>query len=85
MTTSKKNPHYAATEKLFIVEAELKLSIAKLGDTIAKNEGYKDLIGLDAVYRFLIDKYHWLPEQVRSLSVEDLNMLLSDYPRKKKA
>ncbi|MCP4721182.1 MAG: hypothetical protein GY860_17145, partial [Desulfobacteraceae bacterium] len=43
------------------------------------------LHGMDAVYRYLIDKYKWLPHQVRALSIEDLSLLFDDYDTKKKA
>ena len=68
-------------EKQFIAEGEQKHVFSMLGDTIAKDLGYEDLRGIDAVYRYLIDKYCWLPHQVRSLSVEDLSLLLDGYRR----
>ena len=71
-----------AEQNLFDEEAKLKGAFARLGDKIAKDKGYSQLSGLDAVYRHLIDKYHWLPSEVRSLSVDDLSMLLDGYPRK---
>lgn len=54
--------------------------LCQLGDHIAKNEGYPGLGGQDAIYRFLIDKYNWTPEQVRALSADDLRILLDGYP-----
>ena len=54
--------------------------LCKLGDHIAKNEGYPNLSGQDAIYRYLIDKYTWTPDQVRALSSEDLRILLDGYP-----
>lgn len=56
--------------------------VEKIGDHIGQKEGYVGLKGMEAVYRYLVDKYNWLPEQVRSLSNEDLNMLLSGYEQK---
>ncbi|MCG8687988.1 MAG: hypothetical protein MI892_24150 [Desulfobacterales bacterium] len=66
-------------EKRYVAEGEMKYVFSMLGDTIAKDQGYEDLRGMEAVYRYLIDKYHWLPHQVRSLSVEDLSLLLDGY------
>lgn len=66
-------------EKQFIAEGEMKSIFSMLGDTIARDQGYEDLRGMDAVFRYLIDKYHWLPHQVRTLSVEDLSLLLDGY------
>lgn len=80
-----KNELHSATERLFVAEAKLKSEFSKQGDSIAADQGYHGLNGMDAVYRYLIDKYHWLPCQVRSLSVDDLSLLLSDYAPKKKS
>ena len=66
------------TEEIYVSEARIKALIAESGDEVAKKHGYKKLYGMDAIYRYLIDKYHWLPDQVRSLSVEDLQLLLDD-------
>ncbi len=72
-------------EKQFLAEGEMKSMFSMLGDTIARDQGYEDLRGMDAVFRYLIDKYHWLPHQVRNLSVEDLSLLLDGYREKKPA
>lgn len=68
-------------EQQFVAEGEMKSVFSMLGDTIAKDQGYEDLRGMDAVHRYLIDKYHWLPHQVRNLSVEDLSLLLDGYKK----
>jgi len=68
-------------ETQFVAEGEMKAVFSMLGDTIAKDQEYEDLRGMDAVYRYLIDKYHWLPHEVRSLSVEDLSLLLDGYKK----
>jgi molybdopterin converting factor small subunit len=67
---------HQVTEEVYVAEAKLKATIAQLGDKLAKKQGYKNLQGMDAIYRCLIDKYHWLPDHVRSLSVSDLQLLL---------
>ncbi|MBW1702387.1 MAG: hypothetical protein JRJ69_07865 [Deltaproteobacteria bacterium] len=82
MAKSKKNKIHEAEENLFIVEGHLKYHLARLGDKIAKDQGYSHLDGLEAVYRYLIDKYNWLPDQVKRLSVYDLKMLLDDYEKR---
>lgn len=73
------------TERKFVAEGEMKAVFSRLGDQIAQDQGYEDLRGMDAVYRYLIDKYKWLPHQVRSLSLEDLSLLFDDYDTTKKA
>jgi hypothetical protein len=70
---------HKTTEELLVGEAKQKAAIGRMGDMIAENEGYEDLFGMEAVYRYLIDKYKWLPHEVRGLSVDDLNMLLDGY------
>lgn len=56
--------------------------LEKIGDHIAEQEGYVGLKGMEAVFRYIIDQYRWLPEQVRSLSTEDLRLLLAGYESK---
>lgn len=74
-----------ANKRNYVAEEELKTFIAELGDQIAKDNNYPGLYGMDAVYRYLIDKYHWLPHEVRLLTVDVLNMLLDGYDKKKRA
>ena len=68
-------------EKALLAEGEMKFVFSRLGDTVAKDHGYEDLKGMDAIYRYLMDKYHWLPHQVRSLSVDDLALLFDGYKK----
>ncbi|GLI33731.1 hypothetical protein [Desulforhabdus amnigena] len=62
--------------------ADLKSMLEKIGDHIGQSQGYVELKGLDAVYRYLIDKYSWRPDEVRNLSLEDLKLLLAGYEEK---
>ncbi|MCK5615724.1 hypothetical protein KAR91_78400 [Candidatus Pacearchaeota archaeon] len=48
------------------------------GDYLAKRQGYKEHERLDAIHFYLIEKYHWLPSQVKSLNDEDLGFLLKE-------
>ena len=66
-----------ATRRLFVAEAELRAAFAAQGATISQHHGYEGLTGIDAVHRFLIDKYHWLPSQVRALTTDELQLLLA--------
>lgn len=79
MTQDINGTYQERAEKQFLAEGEMKSIFSMLGDTIAQDQGYEDLRGMDAIFRYLIDKYHWLPHQVRSLSVEDLSLLLDGY------
>jgi predicted nucleotidyltransferase len=73
---SVKDELHEAERKCFISDAELRYITTRQGDALAKKKGYKDLEGMDAIIRFLCDKHHWFPHQVRQLSTEDLNLLL---------
>jgi hypothetical protein len=53
-----------------------------IGNHIAVKEGYVGLEGIEAVYRYIIDKYNWLPDQVRKISGDDLQILLAGYDEK---
>jgi len=48
------------------------------GDKIAKNENYSNLMGIEAVYYYLIQKHHWLPSQIKSMSIEDLSLCMEE-------
>ena len=67
---------HEAQKSRYISDGHIKYHIARLGDEIAKEKGYKDLKGLEAIHRYLIDKYKWLPYQVRSLTIDELQLLL---------
>jgi hypothetical protein len=56
--------------------------LERIGDHIAEKEGYVGLKGMEAVFRYIVDQYRWLPQQVRSLSKEDLQLLLAGYEAK---
>lgn len=46
------------------------------GDFIAKRENYKNAKGLDAIHLYLINKFSWQPRDVRSMSYEDILLVL---------
>ena len=56
--------------------------LVSIGSHIAVKEGYVGLEGIEAVYRYIIDKYSWLPDQVRKISGDDLQILLAGYDEK---
>lgn len=66
-----------AASDLFRAEAALKAAFAKFGTRLAREHGYTDLEGMDAIHRYLVDKYHWTLSYVRGLTVDDLNILLA--------
>jgi hypothetical protein len=66
-----------ATRRVHVARAELMAAWSERGAAIAKKYGYGELTGLDAIHRFLIDKYHWLPCQVRALNIDEIELLLA--------
>jgi hypothetical protein len=61
-------------------EGHLAYHLVLFGDHIREREGYKDsgLDGIDAVHYYLINKYSWLPRDVKSMSYEDLRFVLRE-------
>ncbi len=45
---------------------------------MAKREGYQKMDGMDAIFYYLVQKHHWLPRNVRSMSIDDLCFVLGE-------
>jgi len=67
-----------ARKGLHRAESDIMYSIECFGDYLANREGYKEVYGIESVYYYLIQKYKWLPAQVRALNIEDLHLLLTE-------
>ncbi len=76
---AKKNAMHEAEKRTYQAEAGMKFAIARLGDKLAKKHHYRNLHGMEAIVRYLVDKYHWTPAQVRAFTVEDLTLLLDEF------
>lgn len=74
----KTKEHYEVTRRLRVTEGELAYDLDVFGEELAKREGYKAVDGLDAVHLYLMNRHHWLPRDVRSMSFEDLRFALSE-------
>lgn len=48
------------------------------GNYLAEREGYKQLDGMEAIYFYLVHKFHWMPKEVRSMSFDDIRFVLSE-------
>jgi hypothetical protein len=46
------------------------------GNFLAKREGYRELDGMEAIYFYLVHKFHWMPGDVRSMNCEDIRFVL---------
>lgn len=58
-------------------QEELRQQLLDFAARLASAERYPMMEGLDPLYLYLIEKYHWLPQQVRSMSLEDLDLVLT--------
>lgn len=71
---------YENWKRLHQAEGDLAYMLAVFGDTLAKREGYKDpsLTGMEAIYFYIIHKFHWFPKDVRSMSTDDIRFTLTE-------
>jgi hypothetical protein len=75
---AKSKEHYEIIRNLRTAEGQLAYSLDVFGDSLAKREGYKSLDGIEAVHFYLVHKFGWLPEQVRSMKSEDIRFVLQE-------
>ncbi|MGD1472049.1 hypothetical protein ACP6H4_22290 [Vibrio harveyi] len=69
---------YHKRRQVYKVDTDLAFSLDVFGDFLAEREGYKSLKGMDAVYFYLVHKFHWLPSVVKSMTINDLRFVLSE-------
>ena len=62
----------------YAAQGNLAYYLELFGNFLAKREGYKELDGMKAIYFYLVQKYHWMPKDVRSMSVDDIRFVLSE-------
>ena len=65
-------------QRVHALIGELNYHLELFGDYIAKREGYRQYEGVDALRFYLMQKHHWLPRDVRSLSYDDLEFALAE-------
>lgn len=63
--------------KIQLVRAKMNYMVECFGDELAKQEGYKDLDGIEAIHYYLVLKHSWLPGQVKDLSLDVIRELLN--------
>lgn len=78
MTIATQKDFYKAEYNFCKSEGEYRYHLIRFGDHIAEREAYKKHKGLDAVHFYLVEKYRWLPSQVKSLNDADLKFLLAE-------
>jgi hypothetical protein len=70
---------YDSTRRLLHTEADLALQLHVFGDSLQERDGFPaGLMGIEAVHFLLIQKYRWLPRDVKSMSAEDMRLALAD-------
>jgi hypothetical protein len=73
-----KDERYDNTRKLRQLEGSLLANVEIFGDRLAKKLGYKEHDGIEAIWFYLVEKYHWTPATVRALNGEDLRFLMAE-------
>jgi len=64
---------------LHMAKGNLAYALEVFGDELAKRQKYKsDLDGMEAVRYYLVQKHHWLPREVNSMSYDDLLFAMSE-------
>ena len=63
-------------KRLHSTQGDLAYLLEVFGDTLAQQQGYKDIDGMEAIYLYLIRTHHWLPRDVRAMNQEDLRLAL---------
>ncbi|MDF3822362.1 hypothetical protein P3G55_20845 [Leptospira sp. 96542] len=67
---------FSNLKKVHATRGNLDYLLEVFGHTLADREGYTDVDGMEAIYLYLINKHHWLPRDVRSMSTDDLRLAL---------
>lgn len=69
---------FIAMKQLHTVLGESNYHLEVFGFHLAKTEGWKAIDGIEAVHYYLIQKYHWLPRDVRSMTHEEMRLALHE-------
>ncbi len=73
------NQNYEIRNGLHQANAGLTYALDVFGDQLAKREKYKSgLHGLEAVRYYLMQKHHWLPRDVQTMSDADLEFAMRE-------
>lgn len=69
---------YRVLKQKYVAQANNAYYLELFGNYIAEREGYKHLDGMEAIYFYLINKFHWMPRDVRSMNYDDIRFVLSE-------
>lgn len=81
MNDTNDRARFEAEKQLYTSQGDLTYLLARFGDHIADREGYEEHRGMDAVWFYVVTRYHWQPAQVRAMHPDDLRWLLSEEMR----
>lgn len=66
----------ANLQRLHQVNGNLNYLLEVFGFELAEKQGWKDIDGMEAIWLYVINKHHWLPRDVRSMTPDDLRLVL---------
>ncbi len=69
---------YKILKQKYAAQGNLAYYLELFGNFLAEREGYKQLDGMEAIYFYIVQKYHWMPKDVRSMNFDDIRFLLSE-------
>jgi len=67
----------SAQRELLKVQTNFDYLLHLFGNDLAKREKYKDLEGVEAIHCYLIQRHHWLPSVVKSMTYDDIRLAMS--------
>ena len=69
-----------ARQQLHQTQANLDYLLELRGDRIASEHGWTNVNGLEAVRYYLMQKHHWTPAELATMSLEHLRFAMSEEP-----
>lgn len=69
---------FSILKNLHDASGKLNYALEVFGFHLAKQKGWKDIDGMEAVHYYLIQKYHWLPRDVRAMTPDDIRLALHE-------
>ena len=69
---------FIGLKKLHAVIGESNYNLEVFGFHLAETKGWKAMDGIEAVHYYLIQKYHWLPRDVRSMTYDEMRLALHE-------
>lgn len=68
--------HFSTLKGLHTAHGNLNYLLEVFGFHLAEKHGWQSIHGMEAVHYYLIQKFHWLPRDVRSMTPEDIRLAL---------